>query len=316
MKQIVEFAKAVALFSAVAATSAALIMKVAMYTGGEEIQTPQVTGAALLNAMEIADRGGLNLKVARMEYHPSIGKDKVISQTPAAGEPVKRGRDVRVTLSKGAKTNSAPKLTGVTRRGLENLLVQHGLRVKNFIYVHMSGVEKGVILAQRPPAGAPIGKGEEVTVVESLGPPVQYVPVPDLTDKPVDVAMKTLAGMDLKAGEVSYRAQEGKAKGVAISQDPPPGRRVERGTAVALVASEGVAIGGGGAASYTLFFYTIPPGPEPVKVSIVQANSGGEKEVYNRVHSPGETVSMLLEVRGKTAAKVFLDGKLADVKRF
>jgi serine/threonine-protein kinase len=316
MKDLLELGRMAALFVTVAVVSAVIVMKVAMYTGGEGIQTPSVTGATIITALETLERQGLYLKVTKLEYHQEAPKDRIISQAPAAGEPIKRGRDVKVVVSKGAKSQIMPNLAGVTQRGLERLLAQSELRVKKVVRVHMSGAEKGVILAQTPAAGAAIGKGEEVTLVESLGPPPKYLAAPDLADKPLDGAMKALADVDLKISEVTYRQEGGKAKGITLAQDPPFGRRVEKGSAVALVASEGVEDRGGASASYTIFFYTIPPGPDPVKVSIVQGNAGGEKEVYNRVHMPGDTVSLLIEVRGKSAAKVFLNDKLADVKRF
>ncbi|MDH4185259.1 MAG: PASTA domain-containing protein, partial [Nitrospinota bacterium] len=281
-----------------------------------EIQAPMVQGATIINALETLDQAGLYLKVTRLAYHQEVGKDRIISQSPAPGEPIKVGRELKVVISKGPKSQAMPNLTGVTRRGLEKLLAQEELRLTRTIKAHLDGTEMGVILAQSPPPQSTIRRGSEVTTLESLGPTPKYVMAPDLSDKSLEWGMRTLGELDLKVGEVAYRNDGRKARGTVLYQEPSFGRRVEKGSSVALIVSEGLEDGIAAAPSYTILFYTIPDGPEPVKISIIQSNQGGEKEVYNRVHMPGDTVSLLVEVRGKTSARIFLNNKLSDVKRF
>ena len=316
MRGIFEYIKAIMLFVIVAVVSAVVVMKVSMYTGGEIISTPDVRGGAIIKALETLDQQDLYLKVTRLAYHQQVARDKIISQSPEPGSPIKRGREVRVVVSKGTRSQVMPNLVEATERGIDRLLSEGELRVKKVIPVHMNGAEKGIVLAQDPPPQTEIHRGSEVTLLVSLGPQPRYVMVPDLGEKPLDLAMRALSELDLKVSEVAYRPDMTKAKGTVLSHDPPFGRRVLGGSGISLAVSEGPDKGVASAPSYTIFFYTIPSGQDPVKISIVQTNAGGEKEVYNRVHMPGDTVSLLVEIRGKTTAKVFLNNKLADVKRF
>ncbi|MDH5511179.1 MAG: PASTA domain-containing protein [Nitrospinota bacterium] len=316
MNGFLEYIKAAFLFVTVAVVSSIVVLKVSMYTGGEEILAPNVRGQTIVKALETLDQHDLYLKVARQTYHQDVAKDRIISQTPEAGAPIKRGRDVKVVISKGTKTRVTPELVDTTERGLVRLLADAELRANKVIQLHMEGTEKGVTLAQSPPPGSFLHRGGEVTVLVSEGPPPRYVMVPDLADKNLEQAMMAISELDLKVSEVAYRPDLVKAKGTVLSHDPPFGRRVEKGSGISLAVSEGTDNGASAAPTYTIFFYTIPSGPDPVNISIIQKNAGGEKEVYNRVHMPGDTVSLLVEIRGKTSAKVFLNNKLSDVKRF
>lgn len=315
MKQIIEYIKAFLLLLAVTIVSGIVVMKVAMYTGGEAVNAPDVRGKEIIPALKELNAKGLNLKITRMENNPTVPKDRIISQDPVPGEPVKTGRSVRVVISRGSQETIMPDITGASLIRAETMLDGGDIRIGKKIYIHSNRL-RDVILAQRPEPGSFVKRGETLSLLVSSGPPPERIMTPDFTGEPVSMAMERLKELGLRIRRVLYRPGEGKERGVVIEQDPPFGSRIDKGSYVTLTISEGEASKGEGPATYTILYYTVPDLPSAVKVTIMQENRDGEKEVYNRVHRPGDTLSLLVEIKGETAAKVFLDNELAEVRRF
>jgi len=314
--RIFEYIKIFLLLLAVSAVSGVVVMKVAMYTGGETVTTPDVRGKEIIPALEALDRSGLYLKVLRMEYNPAVPKDRIISQAPAPGEPLKTGRDVKVVVSRGSKETVTPDVVGSSLLRAHTVLEHNEIKIRRRIYIHSSS-PKDTILAQNPPPGSRVRRGDSLTLLVSSGPYPEYIMTPDFLDEPISTAQERLKKMDLRIRRVSYKPSEEKERGLVIDQDPKYGARVERKSFISLTVSEGEeSLAGDKPATYAILYYTIPDGPAPVQVSITQENAGGEKEVYNRIHRPGDTVSLLVEIKGRTAAKIFLDNELAEVRRF
>ena len=317
MKGFFEFVKVAVLFVTVAVVSAIIVMKVAMYTGGEEIKTPDLAGAPIIKALEIVDMAGLYLKVTSLEHSQNIPKDRVIAQSPEPGEIIKSGREVRVVISRGARALEMPDLYGTTEREMERLAAQSQLPPPKRIFMYAEGKERGITIAQKPAPGVLLHRGDMVTVVVSAGPPPRHVMVPKLEGARLDRAMRMLGQLGLKVSSVVYKPDNRASKGVVLSQEPVFGARAQNGSAVSLAVSEGPAEEAATVPSFVIFFYNLPDGGhDPMKVNIIQSSSFGDKEVYNRVHMPGDTVSLLLEIKGRTAVKVFLDNQLSEVKRY
>jgi len=315
MRQTFEYLKAFLLLLAVAVVSGIIVMKVSIYSGGETVAAPDLRGKQVVPAMEAVQAKGLYLEVTRMEHSHSVPKDRIISQDPAPGEPIKTGREVAVVISRGSPDALTPDVIGSSLLRAGAVLDNNDLKIKKTIYIH-SARAKDTIIAQNPPANSQVRKGDSMTLLISSGPYPEHIMTPDFVDQRLADVMKKIREMDLRIRRVSYETSPDKERGVVIRQEPAFGARVEKGSFVSLTVSEGEAPEGGKPATYTIFYYTVPDGPAAVKVTITQENRDGEKEVYNRVHRPGDTLSLLVEVKGKTAAKVFLDNELAEVKRF
>ncbi len=315
MNQAIEYLKAFALFIAVAVVSGVIVMKIAMISGGEAVQTPDIRGKEIIAALETLSATGLHLKVNRLDFDATIPKDRIVSQEPEAGESLKRGRDVRVIVSRGSKEALTPDLVSSSLFRAETILNRNDIKIRKRVYIH-SDKPKGEILAQKPPPRTSIIRGDAVSLLVSSGPFPEYIMAPDFVERRLESVMDKIKELDLKISRVAYEASSQTDRGVVIRQDPPFGARIEKGSFIALTVSEGVAPENDQPATYTFLYYTVPDGPSAVKVSITQENRDGEKEVYNRVHRPGDTVSLLVEIKGRTVAKIFLDNELAEARRF
>ncbi|VAX19568.1 hypothetical protein MNBD_NITROSPINAE01-187 [hydrothermal vent metagenome] len=312
---VVEYLKVFLLFVAVASVSGIIVLKVSMYTGGETVNTPDVRGRKIIPALEVLNRTGLNLKVTRLDYDSATPKDRIISQSPRPGEALKSGKDVKVVISRGAKEIIIPNLVGASLGRAESGLRKNEIIISKKIEIYSDSPQNSV-LAQKPLAGSAIRRGDSVVLLISAGPPPEYTLMPKFTDDPIADVMDRLKGMDLKISHVSYEPDTLRERGVVIQQNPQAGARVKKGALISLSVSEGVRYGEEKPPTYTILYYTVPDGNSAVKVSIAQDNLDGEREVYNRVHSPGDTISLLVAIKGRTAVKIFLDNELAEVKRY
>lgn len=316
MRQAADYLKAFLLLLAVTVASGVLVMKIAMYMGGEKAAVPDVRGKLVVPALETLNAHGFYLTVTRMENSPTTPRDRIISQDPAPGQPLKLGRAVKVVVSRGSSRALIPDLAGSSLLRAEAVLDDMRIKLKKKIYVHSPRPER-TVLAQDPAPGTLAPKGAAaVTLLVSSGPYPERIMAPDFVGQPLSAAMDKIRDSGLRIRRVLYRRAPGKERGMVIAQAPPLGSRVTIGSYITLTVSEGEDASMAEPATYTLFYYTIPEGPSAVKVSITQENRDGEKDIYSRVHRPGDTISLLVEIKGRTAVKVFLDNELAEVRRF
>ena len=316
MKKLLDYIKTILLLCSVTVVSAIVVMKIVMYTGGESVAVPDLRDRTIINTLEALDERGLYLKVTRMDFSTTTPKNKVISQDPKPGSVLKKGREVKVIVSRGSQDVLVPDLVGSSIHRADIILGKSDLRIRGKIFVTTSNHPRNAILAQKPPKNAKVRRGDSVNLLVSSGPHIEYLMIPNFINSTLSEAMVTIKNMDIKVGRVAYRPDDINDRGVVMEQTPSFGSRVAHGSFVSLTVSEGRLTEGEEAATFTFFYYTVPEGTSAYKVSVVQENLDGEKDVYNRVHRPTDTISLLLEVKGSTAAKIFLNGQLVEVKRF
>lgn len=95
----------------------------------------------------------------------------------------------------------------------------------------------GTVISQDPEDGFKVRSGHRVRLVVSRG--AERIDVPEVVGQTREDAERTLEESGLEVGAVRTQASDDVPEGVVISQDPPAGRSVERGTPVDLVVSSG-----------------------------------------------------------------------------
>src|SRR5437763_2611462 len=93
----------------------------------------------------------------------------------------------------------------------------------------------GTVVDQAPQAGAGLESGSQVMAVVSGGQ--TQVTVPKLTGSTATAAEQLLTSQGLQANQRSVDST--KPKGIVVSQDPPEGTKVVKGTSVGLAVSSG-----------------------------------------------------------------------------
>ena len=206
-------------FMALVLFSAMLTMKA--ITWGRTVNVPSVVGKDTTSAIVQLKDAGLEIKVERQEHHPTVPAGSIISQSPPAGNAVKKGRDILVVVSLGSEEITVPKITGENFRRGQILLKQAGLVLGEVQRVPHTAPREEVV-QQDPLPGTILQKGAGLDLLVSDGPRPAKLIMPDLTGM-----TQTEAASALKPLAVTLVAD---GKGTVGTQDPKPGYPVISGS--------------------------------------------------------------------------------------
>jgi len=164
------------------------------------------------------------------EFSDVVEKGQVISQSPAPGTELTKGRTITLTVSKGREGIAVPKLTGLSRADAESQLKDLGLVPKTT--EQESSNDPGTVLAQDPPAGTTVDKGATVSLTVAKERPE----VPDVStdNPPVADAQKELEQAGFKVKVKPNPTAPPEFAGLVVGQDPAPGERRSSGATVTI----------------------------------------------------------------------------------
>jgi serine/threonine-protein kinase len=202
---------------------------------GEEFPLPDITALTEEEAQATVEELGLQFVVAGAEHSPARLEGTVLSQEPPAGTPVKRGRPVRVVVSKGSELVRLPYLMGVTVRQAALSLSDLGLVPGDVEWAFTDSLPADVVLATQPPAGSLVPKGSNVQLWVNQGGDRDTLAMPDLVGTQLADATTLLQDLGLELGVVIRQYITDLLPGTVLEQSEPPRARVRRGEVIDLV---------------------------------------------------------------------------------
>jgi serine/threonine-protein kinase len=134
---------------------------------------PNVGGISLSEAVYLLESFGYKQGAVSREYS-SLPVDRVVRQTPAAGEPGTPGMKVDLVLSDGPETIKnvlAPNLIGLSEDAAKALLEEAGLALGEITREANASYAEGLVVKQQYTEGAEVVAGAKVDVAISAGPP-------------------------------------------------------------------------------------------------------------------------------------------------
>ena len=155
-------------FFAIAGASAYLTLTF-IIESEETVVVPELEGKDAVAVLELLSGLELNTKVKESRFDTEIPADHVIHQEPDAGTPIKKGRDVKVILSKGPETFSTPKFTGISLQQARVILSNKGLAQGVVTRTFSPDADDGMVVSQTPPAGTPVTRKDSVDLLVSRG---------------------------------------------------------------------------------------------------------------------------------------------------
>ena len=93
----------------------------------DTVIVPDLIGKDVVFVLEQLTDLGLNTKVRGSEYSETIPKNHIIFQDPDADSEIKKGRDVKIILSRGTQSILMPNLVGLPERQASIILEENGL---------------------------------------------------------------------------------------------------------------------------------------------------------------------------------------------
>ena len=234
---IVKIAKIIGLvfaFTVVAGISAYLSLTL-IIKSEDTVIVPQLEGKDVVYALEILTELELNTKVKGSEYTGDIPKNHVVFQDPQPGSEIKKGRDVRIVLSKGPKTFAMPHLIGLSIQQANIILDKNDMCQGELSRIHHWQMEKDVVLAQVPAAGTEVSRRSCVDLLLSMGRRPTAFKMPDLVGITLEDALQSIERHNLVIGELKSAYQRTKPRNTIVEQEPVSGQRVVIGSTVHLL---------------------------------------------------------------------------------
>lgn len=209
---------------------------------------PDVVGSPLARATEAFHALGVQVTaVHRLQSRTEPGL--VLRQLPAAGTPVRTDLTGELWVSIGPgeeRPPTLPTIPEVTGLPLEQARLAF-LEVKlslDDVRFAPSETPEGIVIAQRPPAGAEWSPDLRAAVVVSTGPRAPArVAVPDVTGRTVSEAFRLLTDAELR-GDITEYVEDREERGRVVAQAPVQGSTVLSGTVVGLSISLGPQVAG------------------------------------------------------------------------
>jgi len=196
---------------------------------------PDLIGKEVVYVLEILTDLGLNTKVKGFEYSEDIPKNHIIFQQPEPSVEIKKGRDIKIVISKGAKNILMPNLQGLSLRQTRIIIEENGLCLGEQSVTYNNKFEKDNIIAQVPSPGAQITRGGCVNLLLSLGIRPRSYKMPVLNGLTLDDAIGLIEKNNLILGKIKSLFFEDKPKDTITDQDPLAGSLVLEGSSVNLV---------------------------------------------------------------------------------
>lgn len=303
--------------SALAAVLIGVITYMIMTGGAQEYQVPDLTNMTLEEAREALENNELKLSDDfEFEASDEVEEDHIIRSKPGFNQFVKKGREIKVTVSSGTEDTEkiVPDVENRTQEEAEKMIKEAGLKCKT-VEKYSETIQYGYVISQSPKAKTNVAEGYTVTIYVSadVEDPDAQVTLPKLTSFSETEARAMLEQLGLTA---KVDVQESTvAEGTVIAQSPTAKTNLKKGSTVHLTVSAG---------------HTATPAPEPATPAPVMKKKtltitipedsedtvnikvvANGKEIYNKNHAKSE-VTVDIPVQGSKDASV--QAYINDVK--
>jgi len=284
----------------------------------DTVVVPDVVGKEVVQTLERLSDLGLNTKVKGSEYSAEVPKHHVISQEPEPGSEIKRGRDVRIILSKGAQVVVLPNLVGIGLAQARIFLDENDLRQGQASYTYDPAVPKEEILSQYPRAGFLGVRGDAVDLLLSSGPAPQFILMKDLRGLVFHQAMEIIEKLHLTSGTIRSIREAGLADGTVVEHQPAAGYPVVAGSAMAISVNHHATLGvpKGHPSGMALFRHRSAPGflKEHVRVRLNRLES--TLELFDDFVKPGREIWLLVPKGEPATLFLYVDEELIQTTHY
>jgi beta-lactam-binding protein with PASTA domain/serine/threonine protein kinase len=195
--------------------------------GPERYDVPSIVGLTRDEAEAQLDELTLVPGEVTRRYNEEIEQGRVVSQDPAAGTEVRRAAEVSFVLSRGRRPIEVPDVVGRQRARAVTQIEEAGL-VAQVGEEYSTEVDRGTVISQDPDDGT-LFRGDEVSIVVSLGP--ETIEVPDVEGDDADAAKATLEDAGLTVRTVVLLPA---GPNNVLRQAPAEGSTVRVGTEVTI----------------------------------------------------------------------------------
>jgi serine/threonine-protein kinase len=311
----------IALLAALFATMAGIGTYVALtliIKGEDTVVVPDLVGKDILQGLEILSDLGLNTRVKGTAYHDRVGQNHIIDQDPDAGAALKRGRDVKIRVSRGPETIVMPNLAGMSLQQSRILLTGNGLCQGTVAGMSSPRNPADRILAQYPAPGATVSRNTCVDMLISRGPLPRAFPMPDLGGFSRETAIRRLERLQLAVGRIRVLHTPGVPLETIVEQTPLAGHPVTPGSRVDLTVNRSAATPQPGHSANTdqveLLRFALENGFLKKRVQIEMNRARISLSLLDDFLAPGQEIWLLVPINGNPTVRIYVDGQLVETR--
>jgi beta-lactam-binding protein with PASTA domain len=317
--KIVKIAGVAIAFALVAGISAYLSLTL-IIKSEDTVIVPDLEGKDVVYALELLTELELNTKVKGSEYATDIPKNHVVFQQPQPGSEIKKGRDVKIIISKGPKTVSMPNLNTLSIQQANIILEENDMCQGDLSRTYSTEIEKDGIIAQVPAAGSVISRGTCVDLLVSKGPRPVAFEMPELAGLTLEDALQSIEKIKLNIGKLKSAYQKGKPRNIIVEQEPVSGQRVIIGSPVSLLINReprkerSEQFYGKGAGS--LFSYRLGNGFLNRHIRISLNSAGFTNDLFDDFVKAGEEIWLLIPRDKEATLFLYENDRLVMTKAY
>ena len=283
----------------------------------DTVIVPALVGKDVVSALELLSDLQLNTKVNGSEFSSQIPKNHVTFQEPEAGAELKKDRDVRIIISKGAENILMPNLVTLSEQQARMIIEDNDISRGQLSHTYSSRVEKDHVIVHAPSAGSRINRGAKVDLLLSSGPrPIKLV-MPDLTGLPLDQAVFLIEKADLTVGNIRSQFDKRKSRNSIISQEPLAGYGIKAGSPINLVINR--PSGKTGDRLHhplygSLLQHRINSGFLKKRVRVELETTEATRDIYDAYVKPGDEIWLLVPRDHEATVFIFEDENLVGTR--
>jgi len=280
----------------------------------DTVIVPDLAGKNIVYVLELLTDFGLNTKIEGSEYNTEMPKNNVIFQDPEPGSEIKKGRDVRIIISKGPKSILMPNLEKLPVQQARIILEENSLCQGQISSTYNNRMKKDSVIAQVPSASAMITRNECVNLLVSLGIRPQAYKMPDLEGRSLDGAIPLIESSNLILGKIKSVFHKDKPLNTIIAQEPLSGYSVTEGGAVDLVINRKPGEKGhgylAGSPGGSFFRYRVSDGFLKRHIRVVLNSFGVSNTIFDEFIQPGKEIWLIIPNNNYTTVFLYEDDKL------
>lgn len=279
------------------------------YLTVSEVIVPEVTELPLAEAELALLKVGLNWQEGKKRFDDKVPANHVLSQSPKAGEKIKKTRLMVLDISLGQELEKIPDVIGLQEREARVELANSGFKAsEQIIKQHNTEITEGYIIDQHPKPNQKATLGTEVQLIISLGPEPSYISMPNLIGKNLQEVRNIFEEYNLVIGDVSPDVSYEYFSGQVIHQEISVGEKVLQKTAIDLILS----LGPGPTPKSATIQLRVQDGKNKRLIRVVIVDGTGEHEEYSAVHDVNDFISIEVPYFGKGQAKIYDDEVLIN----
>jgi eukaryotic-like serine/threonine-protein kinase len=271
---------------------------------------PALEGKEVVYALELLSDLGLDIKVKGSQFSDSIPRHHIIFQEPEAGSEIKKGRDVRLVISRGARQVVIPNLAGLSAAQARILLEDNGLHQGKLSYVYRRKRPREEVLAQYPASGASGLRGNAVDLLVSEGSAPAYIQMMNLGGMDLGQAVSIIEKQNLAVGAMKSVRNFGVANDTVMDHTPEAGYPVLLGASVDLVVNRTRSRPAFPASPADLFRYRSPPGFLRQAVRVNLNRQAATLTMFDDFITPGNEIWLIVPRDEPGTLLLYVDDEL------